>query len=141
MSTLQQDTYTSSEEDEYVFEEQEQRPVEKVAKKQSVEKVVEKQPVEKVEEVEEEVMNGFEFDNEQDSSGSEYEEIIVRKKKVKKKSGKKSRPVVLKTDTVSLTDENVGNVGNVEDTEQLTNFINEFEGVDPYNFQLVLPGQ
>lgn len=139
MSSLQQDTYTSSEEEDYVFEESSEtvQPVEKV---QPVKKKIEKS-------TEEEVENGFSFDldeneneveneAEDESSESEYEEIIVRKK-VKKKSSKKRR-----SQKESVQKEtNLDGEENIANMSHLANFINQFEGVDPFNFQVVAPGQ
>ena len=146
MSTLQQDTYTSSDEEDYVFEESNEKvqPVEKVpVEKVPVDKVpvkkvpVKKVPVKKVQpkkvhQTVDDVNNGFSFDlNDDDSSGSEYEEIIVRKK-IKKKSKKKSKKNLRKETETASESENMTN---------MTNFVNQFEGVDPFNFQIVKPGQ
>ena len=77
-----------------------------------------------------------ENDAENESSESEYEEIIVRKK-VKKKSSKKrsSKKASVQKETNLDGEENIANMSH------LANFVNQFEGVDPFNFQVVAPGQ
>ena len=145
MSNFQQDTYTSSEEEDYVFEEPNKEEVQPIEKKK-VEKV---QPVEKVQHVEkkveksteEQIGNGFSFDldendleNDQneagdDSSESEYEEVVVRKKVKKKKSKKRAKKKPVQNEA-NLSDKD-------KDIILMTDFVNQFEGIDPNQLILV----
>ena len=138
MSSLQ-DTYTSSEEEDYVFEEP-NKEVQHVAKKVEVKPVAKK-----IEKYTEEVTNKFSFELDEDESDvsdsdSEYEEVVVRKKVKKKsnKNGKKKSSIKRKSSSVK---KELSASKEDEDIVNLTNFVNQFEGIDPFNFQMVAPGQ
>jgi len=150
MSRLNEDTYTSSEEDEYVFDEPEapekSTPIESVKKQSKTTEVIE-ETLNFDEELSE---NGTELESgtgveiqteigmEADDSGSEseYEEVVIRKR-VKKKKTTQSR-----TKATNLKSTNLKSTPEASSNEQLlSSFINQMEGVDPFNFQVIAPGQ
>ena len=63
--------------------------------------------------------------------------FIITHTTIKKKSSKKrSKKAHVKKKT-SLSDEDY----NITNMSHMTNFINQFEGVDPFNLQVVVPGE
>ena len=100
MSRLNEDTYTSSEEDEYVFDEPEapekSTPIESVKKQSKTTEVIE-ETLNFDEELSEngtelesgtgvEIQIGMEADDSGSGSESEYEEVVIRKRVKKKKT-------------------------------------------------------